>query len=139
MGAISRYAAKKVTPGQGSGPALVVKGRLGLRGFADPQQGVLKGGMGDLEGAPLGGAVLIFTSSKGSTTWSMTLDLVCRHGHVPAAMVITQPDSFVALGCVLQGIPLVLVEDARIFDKVKTNDAVFVDADKQEVIVNRSE
>ena len=53
-------------------------------------------------------------------------------------MVNSKLDPFVALGCVLEGIPLVQVEDARIFDEVKNGDVLTVDADRGEVTVTQT-
>ena len=135
MSEVRVFRAKKIAGGKASGPALVTRGRLGLRGFVNPEQGTLTGGMGELEGARFAGSVVFFPCSKGSTTWCIALDLTCRHGNAPAAMINTRIDPFVALGCVLQEIPLVQVEDEGIFDEVKTGDMVTVDADKGEIIV----
>lgn len=129
MDSVKVFKAKKISPGKASGPALVSPGRLGLRGFADLEKGTFAGGMGDLEGASFAKKVWIFPSSKGSTMWSMTLDLACRFGNAPAAMVNSKLDPFVVLGCVLQDIPLVQVEDLSIFEQVRNGDLVTVDAD----------
>jgi hypothetical protein len=141
MGSVTIFKARKISPGKACGPALITRERLGLRGFANLEQGKFSGGslgIGDLEGASFAGAVLIFPSSKGSTLWSITLDLHCRLGNAPAAMINSNIDPFVALGCVLQDIPLVQVEDSSIFDQVKNGDMVTVDADKGEVTVSKT-
>ena len=129
MGGSRVFKAKKISGGKASGPALVTKGRLGLRGFVNPEEGTLTGSMGDLEGVMFAGSVAFFTSSKGSTTWCLALIFTCRHGNAPAAMVTSQIDPFVALGCVLQDIPLVQIQNTSIFDEIKTGDNVTVDAD----------
>lgn len=141
MISVKVFKANKISPGKACGPALVSRDRLGLRGFANLEQGKFTGGslgIGDLEGASFAGAVLIFPSSKGSTLWSITLDLHCRLGNAPAAMINSKLDPFVALGCVLQDIPLVQVEDSSIFDQVKNGDTVTVDADRGEVIIGKA-
>jgi predicted aconitase with swiveling domain len=139
MRSVKVFKAKKISPGKAKGPALVSRERLGLRGFTDLKEGKLQGGslgVGGLEGASLAGAVLIFPSSKGSTLWSITLDLNCRFGNAPAAIINSKVDPFVTLGCVLQGIPLVQVKDSSIFDQVRSGDIVTVDADRGEVRVS---
>jgi len=139
MSSVKIFRAKKISLGKACGPALITRDRLGLRGFANLEQGKFLGGslgIGDLEGTSFAGAVLIFPSSKGSTLWSITLDLHCRSGNAPAAMINSRLDPFVALGCVLQDIPLVQVEDPSIFDQVKNGDTVTVDADRGEVIID---
>jgi predicted aconitase with swiveling domain len=141
MRSVKVFKAKKISPGKAWGPALVYLDRLGLRGFTNLDQGKFKGGslgIGDLEGSSFAGSILIFPSSKGSTLWSITLDLNCRLGNAPAAMIISKLDPFVALGCVLQDIPLVQVEDSSIFDQVKNGDTVTVDADRGEVRIGKA-
>jgi predicted aconitase with swiveling domain len=141
MSTVKVFKAKKISPGKACGPALITRERLGLRGFANLEQGKFKGGslgIGDLEGASFAGTVFIFPSSKGSTLWSITLDLHCRVGNAPVAMINSKLDPFVALGCVLQEIPLVLVEDPSIFDQVKNGSTVTVDADRGEVIISKA-
>ncbi len=128
---------KGIVPGRCVGPALVYRQPLPLRGFADLEKGIFQGGMGELEGVSFAGVVLIFPSSKGSTMWSMTLDMACRFGHVPAAMINTKLDPFVVLGCVLEEIPLVQVEDSRIFDQIKNGDVLTVDGDRGEITLHR--
>ena len=133
MAEIRVFKGKGIAKGISGGPALVCRERLALRGFADLEKGTFAGGMGDLEGRSFAGTVLVFPSSKGSTLWSITLDLACRFGNSPAAMVNSRLDPFVALGCVLEGIPLIQVEDASIFDEVRNGDFLTVDADRGEV------
>lgn len=133
MEGVRVFKAKKISPGKASGKAIVSSGRLGLRGFADLEKGTFGGGMGDLEGVSFAKKVWIFPSSKGSTMWSMTLDLTCRFGNAPAAMINSKLDPFVTLGCTLQNIPLVLVENDNFFSQVKTGDMVEVDADREEI------
>jgi predicted aconitase with swiveling domain len=125
--------ARKIYGGKATGPVLITKERLGLRGFVNPEKGKLTGGLGDLEGAKFAGAVVVFSCSKGSTTWCMALDLACRHGNAPAAFVNSKLDSFVALGSVLQDIPLVVVEDLGLFDSLNNGDIITVEADKGEI------
>ena len=137
METVKIFKAKKISTGKASGPALMTQERLGLRGFVNLQEGKFTGGMGELEGASLAGAVLIFPSSKGSTLWSITLDHLCRFGNAPAAMINSKLDPFVALGCILQDIPLVQIEDESLFDQVKNGDLVTVDADRGEISIMR--
>jgi predicted aconitase with swiveling domain len=135
MSSVKVFKAERIVQGKASGPALVTRERVSFKGFIDPEKGIFKGRTTELLGASFAGKVLIFTSAKGSTMWSVMLDLSCRFGHRPAAMVVLEKHPFVVLGCVLQDIPLVQVYDSSIFDQVKSGDTVTVDADKGEVIV----
>ncbi len=138
MGTVEVFRAKKILPGKASGPALISRERIALRGFVNLEKGTFTGGMRDLEGVSFAGTVLIFPSSKGSTLWPIELDHTCRFGNTPAAMINSKVDPFVVLGCALQDIPLVQVEDLSIFKEIKNGDIVTVDADREEVSVNRA-
>jgi predicted aconitase with swiveling domain len=129
------FKSRKITAGKATGPALVAKECVALRGFINFEKGTFN--IGELEGASIAGTVLIFPSSKGSTLWSMTLDSTCRYGNAPAAIINSKVDPFVVLGCVLQDIPLVQVDDLSIFDQVKNGETVTVDADSGEVVIGR--
>ena len=140
MGSVKVFKAKKISAGMASGPALVTKERISFSGFANLEQGIftegtLTGTMGGIGGASFAGAVLIFPCSKGSTTWTIKFDVACRFGNAPAAIINSKVDPFVVLGCVMQDIPLVQVEDLNIFEQVKNGDTVIVDADRGEIRV----
>jgi len=133
---------KIISPGKASGLALVTKEHISLRGFVNLEQGTFTAGtytgaLGELDGVSFAGAVLIFPSSNGSTVWSITLDLTCRFGNSPAAMINSILDPFVTPGCILQGIPLVRVENLSIFDEVKIGDMVTVDVNRGEVVISK--
>ncbi len=130
------FKAKTISPGRASGPALITKDRIGLRGFINPERGTFTKAMRGLEGVSFSGAVLIFTRSKGSSGWSVIFDNACRHGNAPAAIINSKLDPFIVLACVLQDIPLVLIDNFTIFDQVQSGDRVTVDADRGEVILN---
>ena len=136
MSSVKSYKANGILPGKATGHAVVMKERLGFRGFVNIEEGTFTRAMSELEGVSFAGAVLIFPSSKGSTTWTITLDKTCRYGNSPAAIVNSKLDEFVVLGCAIQDIPLVLIEDLSVFNQLKNGDKITVDADKGEVIVD---
>jgi len=133
MGNVRTFKAKTLVPGKATGPALITRERLSFQGFTDPNRGIFIAPQTELQGKSFKGAVLIFTSGKGSSAGASTLDLACRLGNSPAAIINLQIDSFIAAGCVLEDIPLVQVEDPSIFDQVKNGDIIMVDADKGEI------
>ncbi|MFC1917909.1 aconitase X swivel domain-containing protein [Chloroflexota bacterium] len=127
---IKEYKARKVSPGAASGPAIVLRERLGILDSVEPERGIFIKRNTELEGVSIVGKVLIFISGKGSSSWSAYFRIACRHGSAPAALVNLEIDPFVALGCVLNDIPLVQTDNPEIFDKIKNDDIVRVDADK---------
>lgn len=138
MDRVKRFKGRRILDGRASGPAIVSRERLSFRGFSNLEKGTFTGGMGKLEGVSFAGAVLIFPSSKGSTLWSITLDHACRFGNAPAAMIVSHLDPFVVLGCVLQEIPLMHVEDPGIFDQVETGSMVVVEVEGEEITITQS-
>ncbi len=136
MGDIRKFKAKKIWQGKASGPALVTRERFSFSGFIDPKRGIFSSPMTELKGSSFIGAVLIFTSGDGSSTGPSALDLACRYGNCPAAIVNLEIDPYIVQGCVFQNIPMVQVEDPSIFDQVKNGDTVTVDADRGEVIAS---
>jgi len=136
MSDIKEFKAKKIWQGKVSGLALVTRERFSFGGFVDPKRGIFSSPMTELKGSSFVGAVLIFTSGDGSSSGPSALDLACRYGNCPAAIVNLEVDPFIVQGCVFQNIPMVQVEDPIIFDQVKSGDMVTVDADKGEIIVS---
>ena len=136
MGNLREYKAKKVSPGSASGPAIVLRERLGILDSVEPERGVFIKRGTELEGVSIAGKVLLFISGKGSSSWSAYFRIACRHGRAPAALVNLEIDPFVVLGCVLNDIPLVQIDNPEILDEVKNGDIVMVDADKGVMHVN---
>jgi predicted aconitase with swiveling domain len=131
-----RIKAKSLWRGKASGPALITRERISFSGgMIDPRRGVFVSPVTELKGASFAGAVLIFTSGKGPTSGASMLDLACRHGNKPAAIVNLEIDPITAAACALQDIPFLQISDPGIFDRVKNGDRITVDADKGEIIL----
>ena len=69
MSGVKVFKARKMSPGKASGPAVVTKKRLGFRGFVNIEEGTFTKATGDLEGISFAGAILIFPSSRGASSW----------------------------------------------------------------------
>ena len=136
MGNVRTFKVKTLVPGKATGPALITRERLAFQGFTDAKKGIFHSPQTELQGKSFKGVVLIYTSGKGSSVGPSALDLACRYGNCPAAMVNLEIDPFTVQGCVMQKIPLVQIEDASIFYLAKNGDTVTVDADKGEIIVS---
>ena len=134
MDRIRTYKVRVVSPGIATGPAVVMKDRLSLKGSVDPVRGVFTMPETPLDGLPLTGKVLIFISGKGSSSWSGYFKLACRHNSTPAAIVNLEIDPLVAAACVFNDVPLVQLEDTGIFDEVQTGDPVTVDTTRGIVV-----
>jgi predicted aconitase with swiveling domain len=133
MDLVKRFKAKEIVPGRASGPALVTRERVSFHGFIDPEQGIFSSPATELRGSSFAGRVMVFTSGKGASAGPRVLDVACRFGHAPAAIVNLELEPFIVQGCVMQNIPLVQVEDETIFDHIKNGDIVTVDSGRGEV------
>lgn len=121
---------KGVVGGRAEGEALVADATLSFWGEVDAVTGKVIAVGHPLEGECLAGRVLIIRSTKGSSATPMMLRLASLEGKAPAALVNIEVDSLAALGCIVNGIPMLtaLAEDP--FEKVRTGDYVLVDADQ---------
>lgn len=136
MNRVKIFSVKRIWHGKASGPALVSKERLSFYGYTDPKRGVFKGPTIELREASFAGAVLIFISGKGASAEPRILDLACRFGNAPAAIINLEIEPIMVQGCVFQNIPLVKVDDLSIFKNVTNANIVSVDADRGKVIIN---
>ena len=110
------------------GIALVSKECISFVGDVDPQSGIIVRKEHELEGCSIAGKILIFPSGRGSVGSSSILYYLSKKGNAPLAMVNTKIDPPIVSGALLTSIPLVYVEDNRVFDLIKTGDKVRIDA-----------
>lgn len=118
-----------VVKGYAEGEALVADATLSFWGEVDPVSGKVLAVGHPLEGQSLRGRVLVIRSTKGSSATPMILNLAKLEGAAPAAFVNVEVDSLAALGCIVNGIPLITDLDADPFACIRTGDHVAVDAE----------
>ena len=133
-----RIRCRKVVRGHGSGPALVGKTRLSFWGGFDAQSGVITEQNSILQNEEVGGKVLVFISSKGSSEASRVMAAAKRNGKAPAAIINTEIDAMVVLACVTCGIPMVTDLSEDPFTAVASGDFVSVDADNGYVEIKKA-
>ena len=68
----------------------------------------------------------------------MILNLAKLEGQAPAALVNVEVDGLVALGCIVNGIPMVADLEQDPFGPIATGDHVVVDGERGEVTVTRA-
>ena len=83
--------------------------------------------MHSLKGRTFRDKVLIIPSTKGSSGNTMYFRLMVLEGTAPAALVCLRIDPLAALGCIVNKIPLVLIDKEEIFKLVKDNDYIKID------------
>lgn len=119
-------------------PALITKERLGFLGFINAKKGIFSSEKTELFGESFKEKILIFTSGKAATGGARAIDLAVRAGNAPAAMVNYEIDPITVAGCAINDIPLIKVDDPKIFDEVKNGDIVTVDTSRGEVSLGNS-
>ena len=93
--------------GKGSGRVLKSDAPLGLFGHLDPKTGVYHEAGHPLDGKCVKGRVLAFPRAKGSTVGSYILYALRKTGQAPAAMLLGECDTIVAVGAIIGSIPTV--------------------------------
>jgi uncharacterized protein len=118
-----------VVKGRAEGEALVADATLSFWGEVDPVTGKVIAVGHPLEGQSLRGKVLVIRSTKGSSATPMVLNLAKLEGNAPAAFVNVEVDSLAALGCIVNGIPMMTDLEVNPFEAIRTGDRVDVDAE----------
>lgn len=93
--------------GKAKGEVLKSDVPLGLFGHLDPKTGVYREAGHPLDGKSVKGRVLVFPRAKGSTVGSYILYALRKTGKAPAAMVLSECDTIVAVGAIIGSIPTV--------------------------------
>ena len=119
-----------VVKGRAEGEALVADATLSFWGEVDPVAGKVIAVGHPLEGQSLAGRVLVIRSTKGSSGTPMILRLSTLEGKAPAALVNVEVDGLAALGCIVNGIPMMTDLTCDPFAVIASGDRVVVDADR---------
>ncbi|MCX5793985.1 MAG: DUF126 domain-containing protein [Elusimicrobia bacterium] len=93
--------------GTGAGKVLKSDAPLGLFGHLDPKTGVYREAGHPLDGKCVKGRILVFPRAKGSTVGSYILYALRKTGKAPAAMILSECDTIVAVGAIIGSIPTV--------------------------------
>lgn len=118
---------RAVSPGHGTGPALVSAAPVSFLGGIDGLTGVVRDPSSDVQGRSITGQAFVFPHGKGSTVGSYVLYGLAKRGRGPAAIVNGRTEAVVATGSILGGVPLVDLVDVSLF---VTGDSVTVDGDR---------
>ncbi|HSB67000.1 MAG TPA: DUF126 domain-containing protein [Anaerolineales bacterium] len=96
-----------IYPGVVQGEALVSSQAISFFGGIDPETGVVVEREHVLSGQSIAGKVLVFPTGKGSTVGSYTLYRLKHNGHAPAAILNSECETIIAVGCIIAEIPCV--------------------------------
>ena len=128
-----------VVAGCAEGTALVADATLSFWGEVDPVTGKVISVGHPLEGISLSGRVLVIRSTRGSSATPMMLKLAKFEGHAPAALVNVEVDGLAALGCIVNGIPMMSDLEQPPFEAISTGDHVVVNADQGFLLVTKGQ
>jgi predicted aconitase with swiveling domain len=123
-------AGRGIVKGRAQGTALVADTTLSFWGEIDAVSGNVISVGHPLEGECLAGRVLVIRSTKGSSGTPMMMRLAWLEGKAPVALVNVEVDGLAALGCIVNGIPMMTDLEQDPFATIATGDEVIVDADQ---------
>lgn len=103
--AIKMGKARIIHPGDAKGRVLKSPVPVGFFGHLDPASGVYREKGHPLDGKSTAGRILVFPKAKGSTVGSYTIYGLSRSGNGPAAMLLEECDTIVAVGAIIGEVP----------------------------------
>ena len=127
---------RTLVSGSARGQALRLDEPLSLWGGMDPTTGKVIDRRHPQAGEELAGRVVLMPSGRGSSSSSSVLAEAVRAGTAPAAVVLLEPDTIVALGAVVAAelygrrVPVVVLDEAA-YGAIRTGDKVVVEADEK--------
>ena len=119
-----------VVPGLAEGEALVTRQHISGWGGIDSRSGTIVETRHELRGVSFAGKVLVFPGAKGSSGWSNAFHLTRSFGVAPAALLVNEMTTKIALGAVVTRAPSLTDFDRNPLDLIETGDWVRVDADR---------
>ena len=124
---MTRYQGRIINPGKATGEALVTTQAISFFGGVDPETGLIVEDGHELQGKSLTGKILVFPTGKGSTVGSYTLYRLCHNGYAPAAIINTECETIIAVGCIISEIACV---DRIPIEHLQSGMLLSVDADQ---------
>ncbi|MFH1726560.1 MAG: DUF126 domain-containing protein [Elusimicrobiota bacterium] len=103
----ARIQGRTIFRGTASGPVLRSDEPVGFFGHLDPETGVYREAGHPLDGKSVKGSILAFPRAKGSTVGSYVIYALKKTGRAPAALVIGECDTIVAVGAIIAEVPAV--------------------------------
>jgi len=132
---------RTLVSGSARGQALRLDEPLSLWGGMDPTTGKVIERRHPQAGEELAGRVVLMPSGRGSSSSSSVLAEAVRAGTAPAAVVLLEPDTIVALGAVVAAelygrrVPVVVLDEAA-YGAIRTGDEVVVEAENEKASVS---
>jgi hypothetical protein len=115
-----------IQPGKVEGIALVSKDPMSFLEGVNPETGVVTEKGHAIEGQCIKDRILVFPHGRGSTVSSYALYKMAKRGTAPKAIVNSECETIVAVGCIISEIPCV---DKIDISKIKSGDRVMVEGE----------
>ncbi len=115
--------ARVIFGGATAGTVLKSDMPLGFFGHIDPETGIYREAGHPLDGELITGRILVFPRAKGSTVGSYVIYALRKTGKAPAAMILGECDTIVAVGAIIGEIPTV---DGLDISRFSNGDAVSI-------------
>ncbi len=96
-----------IQPGETRGRVLKSPVPVGFFGHLDPESGIYRETGHPLDGISVTDRVMVFPKAKGSTVGSYIIYGLSRSGKGPAAMILEECDTIVAVGAIIGEVPAV--------------------------------
>ena len=90
-----------LAPGRATGPVIVLSEPLSFWGGFDALTGCVTDRRHPQAGRCLSGAIVVMPAGRGSSSASSVLAEAIRAGTAPAGIIMSEPDSIVALGAIV--------------------------------------
>lgn len=102
-----KFKGRIICKGTASGSVLKSDVPMGFFGHIEPDSGVYKESGHPFDGESVKDRILVFPRGKGSTVGSYILYGLKKAGNAPAALLMSECDTIVAVGAIISGIPTV--------------------------------
>lgn len=119
-----------ISKGLAQGCVLITNQEISFYGGVDPQTGKIVERGHELEGQSISDKILVFPQGKGSTVGSYTLYRLKKNNLAPAAILNKNCETIVAIGAIISEIPLIDNFESDIFEILKNNDEITVNANE---------
>jgi len=98
---------RSIAKGTASAPSISTDTPISFLGMVDPKTGVIIDKTHPLYGQSIADKVLIFPGGKGSTVGSYVIYALKHNGVAPAAFIVRDCETIVAVGAIIAKIPAV--------------------------------
>ena len=129
---MERLTGRVIYAGKARGDVLKSEMPISFFGGVDSETGVIREPDHPLLGQSIAGKILVFPHAKGSTVGSYILYALKKNGAAPAAMILDECETIVAVGAIISEIPTI---DQISVDRLMTGDGIKIDG--RDVIIEK--